>query len=134
MTKPKTFEEFWPDYLRAHSDERNRTFHILGTALGLGSAALFIATGMPRWSLAAAATGYGAAWAGHAFFEKNKPKTLSHPLWSFRADMRMLSRTLTGRLDEELARIGIETGAQPQRPDPAMMQKAAVAAGRLAAS
>ena len=41
MTRPSSFEEFWPDYLRAHSDPRSRALHIAGTAAGIAQV-LFI--------------------------------------------------------------------------------------------
>lgn len=107
MTRPSNFEEFWPDYLRAHSDPNTRAMHVAGTAAGLGCAAMFLVSGRPRWLLGALATAYGAAWAGHALFEKNTPATFSHPLWSVRGDLRMVRMAVAGTLDEELRRAGI---------------------------
>lgn len=105
MKAPTSFEEFWPDYLRAHSNPTTRALHVGGTAVGLGCAVLFLATGKPRWALAGLVSAYGAAWAGHALVERNVPKTFSHPLWSIRGDMRMLRLALTGRLSKEVARV-----------------------------
>jgi hypothetical protein len=107
MTRPSSFEEFWPNYLRAHSDPRSRALHIAGTAAGLGCAAMFLVSGRPRWLLGAFASAYGAAWTGHALFEKNTPATFSHPLWSLRGDLRMVRMAVSGRLDEEFRRIGV---------------------------
>ena len=106
MTRPTTFEEFWPDYLRAHCDSRSRTLHVTGTAAGLVCIALFLVTFHPGWIVAAAAAAYGLAWTGHVLFEKNAPATFSHPLWSVRGDLRMVWLTLTGRIDDEVARVG----------------------------
>jgi hypothetical protein len=107
MTRPSNFEEFWPDYLRAHSAPNTRAMHVAGTAAGLGCAAMFLVSGRPRWLLGALATAYGAAWAGHALFEKNTPATFSHPLWSVRGDLRMVRMAVSGTLDEELRRAGV---------------------------
>jgi hypothetical protein len=41
--------------------------------------------------------GYGFAWVGHAFFEKNKPATFNHPLYSLASDFILFWRLLTGR-------------------------------------
>ena len=34
-TEPQTFDEFWPEYLAAHSNVRTRVMHVAGTLLGL---------------------------------------------------------------------------------------------------
>jgi hypothetical protein len=101
--EPTSFEEFWPRYLAAHSDPRTRMMHVIGTAVGLGCAALSISTREPLWAIAALVAAYGAAWLAHAIFERNTPATFSYPLWSVRGDLRMLKLALTGRLDQEAA-------------------------------
>lgn len=40
--------------------------------------------------------GYGFAWVGHFFFEKNKPATFDEPLWSLMGDIKMTMSILTG--------------------------------------
>ena len=105
MSRPTTFEQFWPDYLRAHCDRRSRAMHLVGTGLGLACVAGFLMTLHPAWLVAAPVSAYGFAWAGHLLFEKNSPATFSHPLWSLRGDLRMVWLTLTGRIEEEIARV-----------------------------
>ena len=41
--------------------------------------------------------GYGFAWVGHFFFEKNRPATFQYPLWSLMGDWRMFFETVTGK-------------------------------------
>ena len=41
--------------------------------------------------------GYGFAWVGHFFFEKNKPATFSYPLYSFIGDWVMFKDILIGK-------------------------------------
>lgn len=91
------FEEFWPYYLAQHQHPKSRALHLAGTALALGFLALGI-TVSPLWALLAPLGGYGLAWVGHVAFERNRPATFQHPLWSLRADLRMFRLMLTGRL------------------------------------
>jgi len=49
--------------------------------------------------------GYGFAWIGHFFFEKNQPATFTYPLWSLRGDFRMLRLTWAGKMGGEVARL-----------------------------
>lgn len=42
--------------------------------------------------------GYGFAWIGHFFFEKNRPATFKYPLYSFLGDRVMFRDMLTGRI------------------------------------
>jgi len=100
------FEEFWPFYLGEHSLPATRQFHFLGTTVGL------VLLSFGQW-IAAPIVAYGCAWAGHFVFEKNKPATFRHPLWSFRGDFRMYKMMLLGELDAELARLDIRAPASP---------------------
>ncbi len=93
----ESFEEFWPDYLDQHRNPVCRAFHLAGTLLGLACLGLGVVAS-PVWLPAAPLSGYGLAWIGHFAFERNRPATFRHPLWSLRADFRMLGLMLTGRL------------------------------------
>lgn len=93
-----TFREFWPIYLRQHAHPANRVLHIVGTAAAVGLLA-FAAKRGKVWPVPAAlAVGYGAAWTGHAVFERNRPASFGHPLLSLAADLAMLGHFVTGRL------------------------------------
>jgi hypothetical protein len=103
---PKTFAEFWPVYVRAHSQPLTRGLHCAGTLAGW---ALLVAAIMLRnWWLvpAAFAVGYAFAWFSHFFVEHNKPATFGHPLWSWLADQKMVGMILTGRMGREARRVG----------------------------
>jgi len=92
------FDDFYPFYLREHSSRASRRLHVVGTLLALMLAGVSVVT--QRWALLwlVPVAGYAFAWVGHFFFEKNKPATFRHPLYSLRGDFRMLREVLTGRL------------------------------------
>lgn len=90
----RSFAEFYPYYLDEHRDPVCRRLHYLGSVL----AVTFIATGQFWWMLVVPVVGYGFAWTGHFFFEKNRPATFRHPLYSLAADWVMLRDALTGRI------------------------------------
>lgn len=98
MEPYKTFQDFYPFYLSQHSNQTNRRLHIVGTMLALVfllRTILFFSLGN---LLCVPLVGYGLAWIGHFFFEKNKPATFKYPLFSLQGDIRMLKETLTGKL------------------------------------
>ncbi len=90
-----SFAEFYPYYLAEHSNRICTRIHVTGT--GLSIALLAAAIALHRWWLVAAAVicGYGFAWIGHFFFEKNRPATFTYPLWSLMGDFRLFWETLT---------------------------------------
>ena len=98
----KSFEEFWPYYVRAHSSKGNRRLHFAGTSAGLVVAAAGILLRRPRYLLLAPVIGYGCAWIGHFFVEGNVPATFGHPLWSLKADFVMWKKILDGTMDAEV--------------------------------
>lgn len=102
-----SYREFWPYYLREHANPGTRSLHFLGTGVATASLLALILT-RRLWLLPLAlAAGYGPAWIGHFFVEKNRPATFAHPLWSLVSDYRMAVVWLTGRLESELAKAGV---------------------------
>lgn len=93
-----SFKDFYPFYLSQHSDPVCRRLHVVGSVMVLAVLAAVIGTGQWALLLALPLIGYGFAWIGHAVFEKNKPATFSHPVYSFMGDWVMLWQTLTGKL------------------------------------
>ena len=91
----KSLEEFYPYYLTEHRDPTNRALHFIGTTIVIiiGLLAIFNANlGLLTYVPLA---GYGFAWVGHFFFEKNKPATFKYPLWSLVSDFIMYYHTIT---------------------------------------
>ena len=103
----KNFGEFWPYYLGEHAKPTTRALHFAGTGAGLLLTVTALISGQYWLLLVALVCGYGPAWVGHFFVEKNRPATFRHPLWSLVADFRMFFFFITGRLSAELDRHGI---------------------------
>jgi len=106
-----TFEEFWPEYVRAHSNKLNRTLHVVGMSLALACLVAAVFRRRPALLLMAPVFAYGFAWCGHFFVEKNQPSTFSHPLYSARAGALLFWKTLCRQMDAEVARFGEKDAA-----------------------
>ena len=98
MSRFASFSEFYPFYLREHSNLTSRRLHFIGSWGVLLLLATALVTSNAWWALGALFCGYGFAWVGHFFFEKNRPATFKHPLYSFAGDWVMFKDILTGKL------------------------------------
>ena len=93
-----SFDEFYPFYLGEHANRTSCRLHVIGTLLALTQFAGAIILLQPRLLLTGLLLGYGFAWIGHYFFEKNTPATFKNPLYSLRGDLRMARDVLSGRI------------------------------------
>jgi hypothetical protein len=93
-----TFAQFYPYYLTQHEHRLCRRAHFLGTSSALAAIVQYLDTPNPWWLLLAVVSGYGGAWIGHVFYEKNRPATFDYPWYSFCADWVMYWQMLTGKL------------------------------------
>lgn len=93
-----SFSEFYPYYLQEHSDPTCRRLHFIGTWLVLLIALAAAWLREPWLLLLLPVVGYGFAWAGHFFFEHNRPATFSHPWYSLAGDWVMWKDMLIGRI------------------------------------
>ena len=108
-----SFREFYPFYLSEHRNATCRRLHFAGTTLVV---LLLVAALWTRlwWLLALVPiAGYGFAWVGHFAFEKNRPATFQHPLYSLVGDWVMYWQLLTGRIPFEERDPGARQGADP---------------------
>lgn len=92
------FSEFYPYYLEEHSDVVCRRLHFVGSLLVLIVTVWAVLSGKLAWLLLVPVIGYGFAWVGHFKFEKNRPATFKHPLYSLMGDWVMFRDMLIGRI------------------------------------
>lgn len=92
------FHQFYQYYLSEHSEPLNRRLHIAGSIMVLIVILTALLSGEWGILILAPVFGYGFAWAGHYFVEKNKPATLRHPVWSLMGDWVMFKDVMTGKI------------------------------------
>lgn len=92
-----SLKEFYPFYLTEHSNSTSRMLHFVGTGLVF----IFLFAGLflsnVKFLVAIPFVGYGFAWVGHYFFEKNKPATFKYPFYSLASDFILFYELLTGK-------------------------------------
>jgi len=93
-----TFREFYPHYLAEHASPMCRRLHFVGTSLVIAFVLLAVGTRNAWWLAAAPLAGYGFGWIGHYAFERNRPTTFRHPLYSLAGDFAMYRDMLAGRI------------------------------------
>mgnify|MGYP002630177629 CR=1 FL=1 len=95
----QSFDAFYAFYLKQHRNKICRLLHIVGTTIVLALLMTSIYHRNSQLLIFVPIAGYGFAWIGHFFFEKNKPATFKYPLWSLKSDFKMyfeiLSRKIT---------------------------------------
>lgn len=93
----RSLEEFYPYYLSEHQNTTSRVLHFTGTGLLVLVAIGAVATGAFVWLLLVPVIGYGFAWVGHLFFERNKPATFKYPFYSLASDFMLFFDILRGK-------------------------------------
>ncbi|SEK33612.1 hypothetical protein SAMN05216262_101102 [Colwellia chukchiensis] len=99
MTKPyQHFKDFYPFYLSQHQNKTCRRLHFIGSSLIIVMLVYIIinTAWLLLWTLPV--IGYGFAWLGHFYFEKNKPATFRYPLYSLLGDWVMFKDILLGKI------------------------------------
>lgn len=93
-----SFSEFYPYYLTEHNNKTCRRLHFIGSSLVLLLIAYVILSHnfIALWLLPV--IGYGFAWVGHFFFEKNRPATFKYPFYSLWGDWVMFKDMLLGKI------------------------------------
>ncbi|MBT5077406.1 MAG: DUF962 domain-containing protein [Candidatus Marinimicrobia bacterium] len=93
LEKYSTFWEFYPFYLSQHQNSVCRLLHFIGTSIIILLLIFYVDSAKDL--LFIPLVGYGFAWMGHFFFEKNKPATFEYPLYSLMGDFVMFWQILT---------------------------------------
>ncbi|EOZ98497.1 hypothetical protein A33Q_1151 [Indibacter alkaliphilus LW1] len=92
-----SLREFYPYYLSEHQDPTCRKLHFIGTFLIFIILFYAIFSGKPVYLWLIPVVGYGFAWVGHFFYEKNKPATFKHPFYSLASDFILFFDLLRGK-------------------------------------
>lgn len=98
MSSFTSFAQFYPFYLGEHRNRICRRWHFIGSSLVLIIVAMAVLSGQWRWLWLLPVAGYGCAWIGHYRYEKNRPATFRHPLYSLLGDWVMYGQMLRGKL------------------------------------
>ncbi len=94
----QTYQEFYKFYLSQHTNKTCRLLHVIGTTIVFAITITSIYHRIPSLLIWVPIAGYGFAWVGHFFFEKNKPATFKYPLWSLKSDFKMYFDILSGKI------------------------------------
>ena len=94
----ESFAAFYPYYLSEHRNRTCRRLHFAVSTVALLCLLMIVITGNAWWLLGAVVSGYAFAWVGHFGFEKNRPATFRHPLYSLMGDWVMYADILRGRI------------------------------------
>ena len=94
----KTFRDFYPYYLSQHTNPTCLVLLFIGSSIVLAALVVAFITRNAWWLAAMPLAGYGFAWVGHFFFEKNRPATFTYPLYSFAGDWVMYCQLLMGKI------------------------------------
>jgi hypothetical protein len=95
--KYQSLKEFYPYYLSEHQHPTSRILQFVGTGLVLVVLGLAIALENYSWLAGIPVLGYGFAWVGHFFFEKNRPATFTYPFYSLASDFLLFFDLLRGK-------------------------------------
>ena len=97
MERYKSFEDFYPYYISEHDHKYTKLMHFIGTSISIYFLIKFILSFNFLFILYALLSGYGFAWVGHFFIEKNKPATFTYPFFSLVSDYIMFFEILRGK-------------------------------------
>jgi hypothetical protein len=92
-----SLKEFYRFYLKEHSNTVSRVLHFTGSGLVILLIPASLSFHKAWLLLLIPLVGYGFAWVGHFFFERNKPATFQYPGYSLASDFILFWDLLTGK-------------------------------------
>ena len=96
--KYTSFAAFYPFYLSQHQHTICRRLHFIGSSLIIILIGFSLLTSHYTLLWFTPLLGYGFAWVGHVFFEKNNPATFTYPVYSLCGDWVMFKDILLGKI------------------------------------
>src|SRR4051812_19426459 len=96
----KSFDDFWPAYLREHRDAGSRAAHFIGLGLSAALAVALLSCGMVFFLVLAVVPAQVGAYMGHKLSPRKDRGSEEYPAWAARAEMKMFRLFLTGRLGD----------------------------------
>ncbi len=100
----RTFEDFWPHYVRLHTRPETQWLHALASTTCIGFLVAGVVTRNPLFFVAAPLADFAIAQASHRAFEKNRTTPWKRQTWHTRAELRMLRLVVTRRMQREVER------------------------------
>ncbi|MBC7864384.1 MAG: DUF962 domain-containing protein [Bacteroidia bacterium] len=98
----REINDFYPEYLKAHSNKSNRALHFIGTT-AFFALTVFAAVSQTWWLLALAVfCGYFFSGVGHHYLEKNESFRTKRALGCIISSGRMYLDTLTFSIGKKL--------------------------------
>ena len=94
-----SFDEFYPFYLGEHQHRTSRRLHVIGTSCVITLAITSLTTQDFNLLWLLPLVGYSFAWVGHFAFEKNRPATFRHPIYSLMGDFKMWWQVITRQIN-----------------------------------
>tara|TARA_R110000765_G_scaffold16914_1_gene46828 strand:+ start:156 stop:458 length:303 start_codon:yes stop_codon:yes gene_type:complete len=98
MSVPTNFKEYYQYYLTLHSNPICRRLHVVGQLATIAYVVFFITKGEWVPLVLAPFIVYPFAWAGHFFYEDNRPAAWSNPFWAKLSDFKMFWDIITRRI------------------------------------
>lgn len=98
MSRVESCAQFYPYYLAEHSNRLCRRLHFIGSTLVILALLAVLFTGRERLLWLLPLFVYGCAWIGLYVYEKKRPETFQHPLYSLMGDWVMYAQMLRGRV------------------------------------